>query len=348
MGTFARKPKDVREVRIGLIGCGGVVESLHLPALASISDVKISWVCDLSVDRARSIARTWGVGQAFGQIDDCSDVDAVLVATPVGTRREILAQTTERGWHAFCEKPFATSANEHRHMLECAARTRLMLGTGFMRRHHWAVKQARHMVRSKVLGPLREIIASESAQLERTGLDLSSYRNSARASGGGVLVETGCHLFDEVVFVSDATRAEVRACVQKMWNDYEVETIASGHITLWSEEQVALQFVVSGIRPVFAGIAFRCELGEIRLRTDPAKGLEMFLGQTQPYRVEVPHPDPGQQHVLAAFRCEWLHFLEAIRTTGDWDLSRETGLITSDFIVQCGEAARAACFAVQE
>ena len=60
------------------------------------------------------------------------------------------------------------------------------------------------MVRSKVLGPLREVVASESAQLERTGLDLSSYRNNPTVSGGGVLVETGCHLLDEVVFVSDA------------------------------------------------------------------------------------------------------------------------------------------------
>jgi len=269
-----------------------------------------------------------------------------LVATPVGTRQAILAKTTERGWHAFCEKPFAISANEHRHMLECGARYGLILGAGYMRRHHWAVKQARDMMRSKVLGSLREITASESAQLERTGLDLSSYRNNARASGGGVLVETGCHLFDEVVFVSDAIRADVRTCAQQVWNDYEVETTATGCIALGSGEQVALKFAVSGTRPVFAGIAFRCEWGEVRLRIDPAKGLEVFLKQAHPYRLEVPHPRPGQQHVLAAFRCEWLHFLEAIRTPRGWDVSRETGLITSDFIAQCGEMAKVSRFAV--
>ena len=102
-----------------------MVESLHLPVLMTICDLKIRWVCDSSVDRARSLARTWNVGQAFRQIDDCSDVDAVLIATPVGTRRGILDKTSERGWHALCEKPFAASTGEHRDMLECAARNNL-------------------------------------------------------------------------------------------------------------------------------------------------------------------------------------------------------------------------------
>jgi predicted dehydrogenase len=236
-------------------------------------------------------------------------------------------------------------------MLDGAARNCLKLGAGYMRRYYWAVEEARRMLRTKVLGPLMEVVASESAQLEHTGLDMFSYRNSAKASGGGVLVETGCHLLDQVMFVSDARGADIQACTQRIWKDCEVETIASGHIALESGERVALQFAVSGIRPVFAGIAFRCELGEIRLRVDPAKGLEVFLGHAQPHRLEVPHPQPGQQHralVLAAFRSEWRHFLEAVQTNGEWDLHRETGLITSDVIMQCGELAKVSCAGVQK
>jgi predicted dehydrogenase len=231
-------------------------------------------------------------------------------------------------------------------MLEAAAQKGLKLGAGYMRRHYWAVGRAREMLRSKVLGPLKEIIANEPAHLEATGLDQSSYRNSAKASGGGVLVETGCHLLDEIFFVSDAVTADVRSCAQKMWNDYEVETAASGNIRLNTGEHVALQLAVSGVRPMFAGIAFRCELGEIRLHLDPAKNLEVFLGDSQSHRVELPQPRPNQQslqYVSAAFRSEWLHFLEAIRTTGEWDPSKETGLMTTDFITQCNEIAKATC-----
>jgi predicted dehydrogenase len=178
--------------------------------------------------------------------------------------------------------------------------------------------------------------------LDRTGLDLSSYRNNVQTSGGGVLVETGCHVIDEVLYVCDAESIEVRQCTQTMWNDYEVETIASGYMTLSSAKEVALQFVVSGVRPVYQGIAFRCELGEIRLHLDPTQGLEMFLGHVQPYRWDVPHPRARQhqQHVRQAFQDEWTHFLEGLQTTKEWDLARETGLLTSDVIMQCAEVAQ--------
>jgi predicted dehydrogenase len=347
----SHKLNDVRELNIGLVGCGQVVKTLHLPALASICDLKIRWVCDSSLESARSVARAWNVRQVFEQISECTDVDAVLVATPVGTRREILEGVTKRRWHALCEKPFATSSREHRNMLECAARKGLKVGAGYMRRHHWSVERAREMVRTKVLGSLEEIVANEPAHLEATGLDLSSYRNNAEVSGGGVLAEIGCHLLDEVFFVSDAVSTKVRSCVQKMWNGYEVETIASGSIELGSGGQVALHVAVTGVRPTFAGIAFRCELGEIRLHLDPARNLEVYLGDSLLHRVEIPHPRPDLQplqHVLAAFRFEWLHFLEAIRITGDWDLNRETGLMTTDFIEQCNEVAKASCFVVRE
>ena len=133
-----------------------------------------------------------------------------------------------------------------------------------------------------------------------------------------------------------------------MWNDYEVETIACATMTLRSGNRVPFRFAVSGIRPLFAGIAFRCELGEIRLRLDPTKDLEVFLEQGQPHRLDAPHPRPAQQHVLAAFRREWLHFLDAIRTTAEWDLRRETGLITSDVMTQCREMAKASCSGIRE
>ena len=49
------------EVTIGLIGCGGVVTDLHLPALMSLPGVTIKWVCDSSLERARQVSRNWNV-----------------------------------------------------------------------------------------------------------------------------------------------------------------------------------------------------------------------------------------------------------------------------------------------
>ena len=320
---------------IGLIGCGSVVEGLHLPALQRIPGATVKWVCDSSPGRAREVARNWGIKQFFTQLSECSDVDAVLVATPVGSRRSILAQTAERGWHALCEKPFGANTKEHHEMIDLAARNGLILGAGYMRRHFWSVERARHLLRSNVFGPLVEIVASEAASLDRTGLDQSSYRNNAQASGGGVLMETGCHLLDELMYTSDADSVDIENCDQKLWDGYEVETVASGSIALHSGPRVGLHCTVSGVEPVFQGIAFRCDSGEIRLKLDPGKGLDLFVGKDQPHQLVIPHPNPSLNHVSDAFRCEWIHFLDGIRQPGNWDVYQETGLLTTDAIMQC-------------
>jgi predicted dehydrogenase len=336
----AEKRKSERELEIGLIGCGGIVEGLHLPALTSIPGAKIKWVCDASADRARRVARDWNIRKPYTQLCDCDDVDAVLIATPVGTRREILDQTTKRGWHAFCEKPFATSTQEHHDLLRNARdKGRLILGAGYMRRYYWAVEKARQILRSSALGSLIEVVASESAQLDRTGINQSSYRNSAQASGGGVLVETGCHLLDQVIFLTDCDEFEVESCEQEISNGYEVETVAWGFLKRGSGAEVSFQFTVSGVEAVFQGIALRCESGEIRLRLDPERALEISIGKENPYLLEIRPTFPRHNHAFEAFRSEWLHFLAQIREPGNWDAQRETGLLTTEAIMKCRELA---------
>jgi predicted dehydrogenase len=334
---------------IGLIGGGDVVESLHLPVLLSTSGLNVKWVCDASAPRAQRVAKYWGIRQAFSNIDECGDVDAVLVATPVGTRESILNKTLARGWHALCEKPFAPSAGLHRDILAAATEKELKLAAGYMRRYYWAVQQARRMVSSGTLGRLISVTASESAHLEKTGVSQSSYRNDARASGGGVLLETGCHLIDEGLFVADAIDAGIETSAQTVVNGYEVETSASGYITCGRGEKASFHVTVSGIRPIFQGLVFRLEAGQIRLSLDPAKGVEILFGQSST-PVELPHPDHAQHlgHVLKAFRSEWLHFLDGVQGNCDWDMDRETGLLTSDVITQCAESQKGSGTEVQE
>jgi predicted dehydrogenase len=334
---------------IGLIGGGDVVESLHLPVLLCTSGLNVKWVCDASAPRAQRVAKYWGIRQAFSTIDECGDVDAVLVATPVGTRESILNKTLARGWHALCEKPFAPTAGLHRDILAAAAQKEIKLAAGYMRRYYWAVQEARRIISSGALGRLISVTASESAHLERTGVSQSSYRNDARASGGGVLLETGCHLIDEGLFVADALEANIESSTQTVVSGYEVETSASGYITCGRGEKASFQVTVSGIRPIFQGLVFRLEGGQIRLHLDPAKGVQISFGQSST-PVELPHPERGQhlQHVLKAFRSEWLHFLDGVQGNCDWDLGRETGLLTSDVITQCVESRKGSGTEVQE
>jgi predicted dehydrogenase len=310
----------------------------------------VKWVCDAAPDRAKRVAKNWGIDRAFSNLDECSDVKAVLVATPVGTRESILNKTLARGWHALCEKPFAPNAYIHRSLLATANQREVKLAAGYMRRYYWAVDQARRMIRSQTLGRLRSITAGESAHLERTGVSQSSYRNDNRASGGGVLLETGCHLIDQALFVADAMEAHIQTSEQTVVDGYEVETSASGFVTCGSGDEATFEVTVSGVRPIFQGILFEFEQGQIRMHLDPGKGIEIAFGQNSSASVELPHPDHAQhlQYVLRAFRGEWLHFVDGVQGNCHWDMARETGLLTSDVITQCSESRKGSGTEVQQ
>jgi predicted dehydrogenase len=340
MKILSRASPGNDKLNIGIIGCGKVVEQCHLPVLVSVPGTVIRWFCDSSRAKANRLVRTWNLGRAFEQVEECSDVDVVLIATPVGSRSEVLAKTTERGWHALCEKPFAPSASEHHRFLERPIRMGIKLGAGYIRRYWWSVERAREMLRTEVFGALKDIVAGDCAHLDRTGTDLSSYRSNATASGGGVLAETGCHLIDEVIAICDAIDVSVQECSRRWCNNFEVETDASGNVTLPSGQNIPLHFTVSGIRPVFAGIALRCERGEIRLRLDAAQGIDLIFGRLESQHILLPHPQPLDQAILAAFRSEWTHFIEAVNGNISWDMERATGLLTSEFITQCDEVAK--------
>src|SRR6476620_4971103 len=93
--------------KVGVIGAGVVTSGSHLPVLVNMPEVSVKWICDRSLPTAQRVATSYGISQAFAETTHCPDVDVVLVATPVGSRRSVVPEALSRGWHVFCEKPFA-------------------------------------------------------------------------------------------------------------------------------------------------------------------------------------------------------------------------------------------------
>src|SRR5947207_15664926 len=82
--------------KVGVIGAGVVASGSHLPVLVNMPDVSVEWVCDRSLPTAQRVARSYGVSRVFADIGQCSDVDAVLIATPVGSRRSVVPEGLRR------------------------------------------------------------------------------------------------------------------------------------------------------------------------------------------------------------------------------------------------------------
>jgi myo-inositol 2-dehydrogenase / D-chiro-inositol 1-dehydrogenase len=127
------------EVRIGVIGAGGM-GSLHVRLLASeVVGAELVAVADVELERAAALAREAGVDGVHGdglELIAAPEVEAVVVASSPETHEVLVRACLDASKPVLCEKPLATSAEAGRRIVEAeAAGGRRLVDVGFMRRY---------------------------------------------------------------------------------------------------------------------------------------------------------------------------------------------------------------------
>jgi len=102
----------VDEVRLGLVGCGRIAERGYVPAAGRAAGVRLTAVADTELGRCARAAP--GV-RDFGSAEEllaAGGVDAVVVATPVGSHLALARLAAAAGLRALVEKPPGVDAVE--------------------------------------------------------------------------------------------------------------------------------------------------------------------------------------------------------------------------------------------
>lgn len=303
-----------RETRVGIVGAGMVTSGSHLPVLVNMPDVTVAWVCDRAIAAATTVAKTYGLPGAFADIRECPDVDAVLVATPIGSRRAVVPAVLARGWHAFCEKPFALTLADHETYVRDARARGLQIAVGQVRRYAKPTASARELVRRGVFGPIQRVLAAEGFHMRGTGRGTGWHMND-RTAGGGVLGEFGSHLIDQVLFILGAASAgsvRVRDCAQRVHLGLELASSLVADVTMDGGARVPcsidvslLDDLCSGIFIEYASVTVRVGLGFEDTLSLVSKDGEAVASLNMPDGAESP---------VQAFYLEWKDFLRQCRT----------------------------------
>ena len=131
-------------IGIGVIG-GGYMGKAHAVALHSVGAQfetslrpRLVAVCGASPASGARHARRLGFEEAaqdWRAVVDHPEVEAVTIASPPETHREIALAAFERGLHVFCEKPLGTGVEDGEAMLGAARRagTVHMMGFNYVR-----------------------------------------------------------------------------------------------------------------------------------------------------------------------------------------------------------------------
>ncbi len=151
---------------LAILGCGRVVERLHLPAIQLCPEIRL--VGAVEPDPAR---RAWAAGSLEGTPVEPSlpellgrvRPDAVLIATPPVTHAGLALAAIEAGCHVLVEKPLATSASDARAVITAAAARGRRLAVGFNRRFRRPYQAARALLQGQPFS-LRARLVTDAAR----------------------------------------------------------------------------------------------------------------------------------------------------------------------------------------
>lgn len=185
-------------LRIGIIGCGGIANGKHMPALKKQKDVQLVAFCDIIEERAVKAAKDYGTPDAktytdYKELLKDKTIDVVHVCTPNKEHSFITIDALEAGKHVMCEKPMAKTYAEAKAMLDAAKRTGKKLTIGYQNRH---TPQALYVKQACEEGVLGDIYYANAIALRRRAVPTWGVFLNEEEQGGGPLIDIGTHALD--------------------------------------------------------------------------------------------------------------------------------------------------------
>src|SRR5438045_719952 len=163
-----RKNKmNMADLRFGVIGWGywGPKVARNL---ASLPHAMVSMIADTDVTRLASSTANFSSVRTTTQSEDVfrSDVDGVVIATPVRTHYRLAKEALLHGKHVLVEKPLTANVAEAEELISLAEEQRRVLMVGHTFEYSPAVNELRKLMQSGDLGKIYCI------EMERVNLGL--------------------------------------------------------------------------------------------------------------------------------------------------------------------------------
>ena len=138
-------------LRVGQVGLGYWGRNL---ARVFHDEADLAWVCDASEALREEFARRYPDARVTGEFAEMisSDIEAVVVATPVPTHYPLAKAALEAGKHVFVEKPPAMRVTEMEELIGLAEAHGLVLMPGHLLLYHPGVQKMKELVDAGELG----------------------------------------------------------------------------------------------------------------------------------------------------------------------------------------------------
>lgn len=144
-------------LRVGIIGCGywgpNLIRNFH-----AMDEVEVTAICDINPRRTARISRQYPAirlaTQDAAEVLQSSEIDCVVLATPVSTHHELGMQALDNGKHLFVEKPFAATTRQAEDLINRAEQNNLQIMVDHTFLYTGAVRVIKDFIDSGQLGDI--------------------------------------------------------------------------------------------------------------------------------------------------------------------------------------------------
>ncbi|OKP94169.1 Gfo/Idh/MocA family protein [Paenibacillus sp. P32E] len=184
---------------IVIVGYGGM-GSYHTQLIEENGRLEVAGTFDLLEERrSASVKAGYTAYASYEEVLADPKVGTILIATPNDVHKEIAIAAFRAGKHVICEKPVALSSDEFNEMLEAAEAAGRIMMVHQNRRWDEDFRIIKEMYEHNTIGPLFQL---ESRVHGANGIP-GDWRH-VKAQGGGMLLDWGVHLLDQLLFMIDS------------------------------------------------------------------------------------------------------------------------------------------------
>lgn len=182
-----------------IVGFGGM-GSYHAGLIKETTTLKVAGTYDvLEARRTDSTKAGYRAYESYEEVLADPAVEIILIATPNDVHKEIAIRALQAGKHVICEKPVALSTVEFQEILTAADEAKRVFMVHQNRRWDEDFLTIKKMYDEEIIGSVFQI---ESRVHGANGIP-GDWRH-IKAQGGGMLLDWGVHLLDQLLFMIDS------------------------------------------------------------------------------------------------------------------------------------------------
>lgn len=190
------------KIKIGVIGLGGISQVVHLPYLSKFSDVEISAIADISKSSLKSCAQKFSIKNTYSdytKMIEEVEMDAVIIATPTSTHKDIAIDCMNKNMHVLIEKPMSRTIDEAVAIVKASEKNNVLAMAGMNMRYRPDMMLLKSIISSGEIGdPF--IVKCGWYKLQSSQ---SKWLTKKKESGGGVIFDLGIVMLDLALWLTN-------------------------------------------------------------------------------------------------------------------------------------------------